>query len=154
MFLLYATAGTNVDKWVILGMRAEKMVLFCYRDFMFSFFFLYIPPAAVAAAAARCAAVPPVLFVFACSLKSVRRPNLAGNNYCQLTDLESELNALDTRGFSVLHYTCLHSLGALVPVLLQRGADVNLRTGDDQHQVRSTVKSARVWRPRGTAVGS
>ncbi|CAN0416368.1 unnamed protein product, partial [Scytosiphon promiscuus] len=52
----------------------------------------------------------------------------------QLTDLESELNALDTRGYSVLHYTCLHSLGALVPVLVQRGADVNLRTGDGKNQ--------------------
>ncbi|CAM9842184.1 unnamed protein product, partial [Laminaria digitata] len=50
----------------------------------------------------------------------------------QLTDLESELNALDARGYSVLHYTCLHSLGALVAVLLERGADVNLRTGDGQ----------------------
>lgn len=53
----------------------------------------------------------------------------------QLTDLESELNALDTRGLSVLHYTCLHSLSALVPVLLERGADVNLRTGDGHNQV-------------------
>ncbi len=35
----------------------------------------------------------------------------------------------------MLHYTCLHNLGALVPVLLDRGADVNLRTGDGQHQV-------------------
>lgn len=35
----------------------------------------------------------------------------------------------------MLHYTCLHNLGALVPVLLERGADVNLRTGDGQHQV-------------------
>ncbi|CAM9863183.1 unnamed protein product, partial [Ectocarpus sp. 12 AP-2014] len=52
----------------------------------------------------------------------------------QLTDLESELNALDSRGFSVLHYTCLHNLGALVPVLVERGADVNLRTGDGKKQ--------------------
>ncbi|CAN0490113.1 unnamed protein product, partial [Ectocarpus sp. 8 AP-2014] len=51
-----------------------------------------------------------------------------------LTDLESELNALDSRGFSVLHYTCLHNLGALVPVLVERGADVNLRTGDGKKQ--------------------
>lgn len=55
-----------------------------------------------------------------------------GMQHMQLTDLESELNALDARGYSVLHYTCLHSLGALVPVLLERGADVNLRTGDGQ----------------------
>lgn len=53
----------------------------------------------------------------------------------QLTDLESELNALDSRGFSVLHYTCLHNLSALVPILLDRGADVDLRTGDGQDQV-------------------
>ncbi|CAN0154847.1 unnamed protein product, partial [Ectocarpus fasciculatus] len=50
------------------------------------------------------------------------------------TDLESELNALDSRGYSVLHYTCLHNLGALVPVLVERGADVNLRTGDGKRQ--------------------
>lgn len=54
----------------------------------------------------------------------------------KLTDLESELNALDARGFSVLHYTCLHSLSELVPVLLERGADVNLRTADGRDQVR------------------
>lgn len=64
----------------------------------------------------------------------------------QLTDLESELNALDTRGYSVLHYTCLHNLGALVPVLLERGADPNLRTGDGQHQVK--------WRRTGGARGA
>ncbi|CAN0466890.1 unnamed protein product, partial [Hapterophycus canaliculatus] len=54
----------------------------------------------------------------------------------QLTDLGSKLNVLDTRGYSVLHYTCLHSLGALVPVLVDRGADVNLRTGDGKDQVK------------------
>lgn len=62
----------------------------------------------------------------------------------QLTDLESELNALDTRGYSVLHYTCLHNLGALVPVLLERGADPNLRTGDGRKQVRVSKRSVKV----------
>ena len=63
---------------------------------------------------------------------SSRPPAVCKMKHIQLTDLESELNALDARGYSVLHYTCLHSLGALVPVLLERGADVNLRTGDGQ----------------------
>lgn len=61
--------------------------------------------------------------------------------FYQLTNLESELNALDTRGYSVLHYTCLHNLGSLVPVLIDRGADVNLRTGDGQLQV--TINEGR-----------
>lgn len=67
---------------------------------------------------------------FSILLSPISRPKMV-----QLTDLESELNALDSRGFSVLHYTCLHNLSALVPVLIERGADVNLRTGDGQDQV-------------------
>lgn len=72
----------------------------------------------------------------ACHRTIVHHTCFCGPLSLQLTDLESELNALDSSGFSVLHYACLHGLGALVPVLLQRGADVNLRTGDGHKQVR------------------
>lgn len=83
-----------------------------------------------------CSAPPP--FTIALALAAPKKPT---NTKRQLTDLESELNALDTRGYSVLHYTCLHNLGALVPVLLERGADPNLRTGDGQRQVKRRMKS-------------
>lgn len=45
----------------------------------------------------------------------------------------------------MLHYACLHNLGALVPVLLARGANPNLRTGDGQYQVN---RDEADWRKR------
>ena len=44
-------------------------------------------------------------------------------------DLKAEIDALDSSGFSLLHYCCLYNLNSLVPVLLARGADVDKRTG-------------------------
>jgi hypothetical protein len=43
-------------------------------------------------------------------------------------DLRTEIDSLDTSGFSLLHYCCLYNLNSLIPVLLARGADVNRRT--------------------------
>ncbi|CAM9659061.1 unnamed protein product, partial [Phaeothamnion confervicola] len=41
------------------------------------------------------------------------------------SSLQEELNCPDDSGYSLLHYTCLYSLGTLVPVLLARGASVH-----------------------------
>ncbi|CAM9667168.1 unnamed protein product, partial [Discosporangium mesarthrocarpum] len=49
--------------------------------------------------------------------------------------LEEELNALDSSGFSLLHYTCLYNLAPLVPVLLaMKGMDVNQKAANGQGQ--------------------
>ena len=40
-------------------------------------------------------------------------------------DLKTEIDSLDSNGFSLLHYCCLYNLTSLIPVLLARGATVN-----------------------------
>lgn len=40
----------------------------------------------------------------------------------------SELDSLDASGFSLLHYCCLFNLSGLVSRLIDRGADLNIRT--------------------------
>jgi len=43
-------------------------------------------------------------------------------------DLKAEIDALDSNGFSLLHYCCLYNLKSLIPVLLARGASVNKKS--------------------------
>jgi hypothetical protein len=43
-------------------------------------------------------------------------------------DLKSELEAWDSNGFSILHYCCLYNAYSLIPVLLSKGIDINLKT--------------------------
>jgi hypothetical protein len=45
-------------------------------------------------------------------------------------DLRIELDALDSSGLSLLHYCCLYNLTALVPLLLDRRADITQRTSE------------------------
>jgi hypothetical protein len=45
------------------------------------------------------------------------------------SDIRSEINALDTAGYNLLHYSCLYNQVALLPILLMRGARVNTKTG-------------------------
>ena len=40
-------------------------------------------------------------------------------------DLKTEIDALDTNGFNLLHYCCLYSLDLLIPVLLSKGANID-----------------------------
>ena len=43
-------------------------------------------------------------------------------------DLKTEIDSLDSNGFSLLHYCCLYNLNSLIPVLLARGATVNKKS--------------------------
>jgi hypothetical protein len=45
------------------------------------------------------------------------------------SDIRSEINALDTAGYNLLHYSCLYNQVALLPILLMRGSRVNTKTG-------------------------
>lgn len=49
---------------------------------------------------------------------------LASPHQTMDTELAEELNAVDSSGFGLLHYTCLYNLPTLVAVLIARGAKV------------------------------
>lgn len=40
-------------------------------------------------------------------------------------EMKAEIDALDSNGYSLLHYCCMYNLGSLIPVLVSKGAAVN-----------------------------
>lgn len=45
-------------------------------------------------------------------------------------EIRSEIDALDSAGFNLLHYSCMYNQVALVPILLMRGAKINSKTSN------------------------
>lgn len=43
-------------------------------------------------------------------------------------DLKTEIDSIDSNGFSLLHYCCMYNLQSLIPVLLARGASISRKT--------------------------
>ena len=55
-------------------------------------------------------------------------------------EMKAEIDALDSNGYSLLHYCCMYNLGSLIPVLVSKGAAVNRPTMNGDTPLHLAIK--------------
>lgn len=59
-------------------------------------------------------------------------------------ELKSEMDSLDSNGYSLFHYCCLYNLTSLIPVLIARGAHINQCTTSGSTALHLAVAAGHV----------